>query len=408
MANEPGRISGRYRSFSDGLGVLRISEVDICAALVFDQAPPPMRILLALDKFKGSLTAKQASDAVARGLVRAGVKAEIELCPIADGGEGFTEAVQTALGGEWVHVPVRDAHGREVIARYALIQRNGQTEAVMEMSAASGLAMVNDLPLNPYVASTRGTGEMMLHAIENGAERILIGIGGSATNDGGSGMAQVLGYQFLDDREIAITDLPRELERVNRIAKEHRVACEVVVACDVTNPLLGHEGATQVYGPQKGVKDVEFFESRLTRLADMVHRDLGCNHRHEPGAGAAGGLGFGLMSFCGARLQSGFDLVAEITGLPERIAKADIVITGEGKLDAQTLHGKGPMGVAGMARVQGKRAVGVGGIIDWSDAIRSHFDHLIEAKPEGMPVKEAIARAAELLENAVAEKWSAL
>jgi glycerate kinase len=366
-----------------------------------------MRILLALDKFKGSLTAKQASDAVARGLRRAGVDAEIELCPIADGGEGFTEAVHTALGGEWVAVPVHDAHGRDVLAHYALIQRNGQTEAVMEMSAASGLAMVSDLPLNPYAASTRGTGEMILQAIERGAERILIGIGGSATNDGGSGMAQVLGYQFLDDREIPVVDLPRELERVRRIAKEHRVACEVVVACDVTNPLLGHEGASQVYGPQKGVKDVAFFENRLTQFADMVQRDLGCDHRNEPGAGAAGGLGFGLMSFCGARLQSGFDLVAEITGLPDRIARADIVITGEGKLDAQTLHGKGPMGVAAMARVQGKRIVGIGGIIDWSDSLRSHFDQLIEAKPAYMGITEAIARAGELLENAVAEQWAA-
>ena len=364
-----------------------------------------MRILLSLDKFKGSLTAKQASDAVARGLARAGVRADIELCPIADGGEGFTEAVITALGGEWQEAPVHDARGRDITARYGLIVRGGEREAVMEMSAASGLALVGDLPLDPYAASTRGTGELMLHAIERGAERILIGIGGSATNDGGSGMATVLGYQFLDDREYPILDLPHELERARRIVKEHRMPCDVIVACDVTNPLLGPEGATRVYGPQKGVRDVAFFERRLTLLADMVRRDLGCDHRDEPGAGAAGGLGFGLMSFCGARLQSGFDLVAEITGLPDRIARADIVVTGEGKLDAQTLHGKGPLGVAGMARALGKRVVGIGGIIERSDALVSHFDHLIEAKPEGMAVAEAIGRAAELLEDAVAREW---
>ena len=365
-----------------------------------------MRILLALDKFKGSLTARQASEAIARGLRRASVQAEIELCPIADGGEGFTEAVHTALGGEWVELLVHDAQGREAKASYALITRHGKCEAVMEMSAASGLAMVSDLPLNPYAASTRGTGEMMLHALENRAERILIGIGGSATNDGGSGMATMLGYQFLDERELPIIDLPHELERLHRITKEHRFPCEVIVACDVTNPLLGLEGATAVYGPQKGVKDVAFFEQRLTRFAEIVQRDLGCNHRNEPGAGAAGGLGFGLMSFCGARLQSGFDLVAEITGLSDRIAQADIVITGEGKLDAQTLHGKGPMGVAAMARAQGKKAIGIGGIIDWSDSLRAHFDHLIEAKPVHIGITEALARAGELLENAVAEQWT--
>ena len=361
-----------------------------------------MRILLALDKFKGSLTAKQASDAVMKGLKRGGVKASIEVCPIADGGEGFTEAVLTALGGEWVDVAVHDAQDRLVTASYGIIDRDGKRTAVMEMSAASGLAMVSDLPLNPYKASTRGTGEMMLHALENDAHNILIGIGGSATNDGGCGMAAELGYRFVDENEKILTSMPWQLEQTHRITKEHRVACEVVVACDVTNPLLGEFGATKVYGPQKGVKDVPFFEARLEKLANMVARDLGCDHRNEAGAGAAGGLGFGLMSFCGAKLQSGFDLVAEITGLRDRIAAADVVITGEGKLDAQTLHGKGPMGVAEMAKALGKRVIGIGGIIDNSDQLSLKFDGLWEVKPEEMPVKEAIARAGELLEETVA------
>ena len=250
-----------------------------------------MRILLALDKFKGSLTAKQASDAVIRGLKRGGVKASIEVCPIADGGEGFTEAVLTALGGEWVDVAVHDAQDRLVTASYGIIDRDGKRTAVMEMSAASGLAMVSDLPLNPYKASTRGTGEMMLHALENDAHDILIGIGGSATNDGGCGMAAELGYRFVDEHEKTLTSMPGQLEQIHRITKEHRVPCEVIVACDVTNPLLGEFGATKVYGPQKGVKDVPFFEARLEKLANMVARDLGCDHRNEAGAGAAGGLG---------------------------------------------------------------------------------------------------------------------
>lgn len=367
-----------------------------------------MRILLALDKFKGSLTAKQASEAVTRGLRRAGLDGEIEMCPIADGGEGFTEAVLTALGGEWCDVAVHDAQGREVTARYGMIQHAGHKEAVMEMSAASGLAMVSDLPLNPLTASTRGTGEMMRHAIEQGAKRILIGIGGSATNDGGTGMAVALGCRFLDEQGTEVRDLPAELERVQRIETPDKLGCEVIVACDVSNPLLGDHGCAAVYGPQKGVHDVAFFDNRLRRLAAMVVRDLGCDHREESGAGAAGGLGFGLMSFCNAKLQSGFDLVAGITELRDRIAKADLVITGEGRLDGQTLHGKGPIGVAAMARLLGKRVVGVGGMVEDNETLRASFDALFAVKPPDMPIPEAIARAAELLEETVARHADSL
>lgn len=365
-----------------------------------------MRILLALDKFKGSLTAREASEAVVRGLRAAGVPADTHLCPIADGGEGFTETVLTSAGGRWCEAPVHDARGRKAVARYGILDRGGYAEAIMEMSAASGLAMVQDLPLDPDTASTGGTGEMMRHAMEQGVRRILIGIGGSATNDGGTGMAAALGTLFLDESGAEVQALPSALESVRRIVRSPLRMCEVVVACDVTNPLLGGEGCTQVYGPQKGVKDVPKFEARLAQLADLVSRDLGTDYRDHPGAGAAGGLGFGLMSFCGAVLKSGFDLVAEVTGLGQRIQESDLVITGEGKLDAQTLHGKGPLGVADLARLAGKRVIGVGGIVDDSEALRSRFDALIQAKPAEMPIPEAIRRAAELLESAVA-RWAA-
>lgn len=361
-----------------------------------------MLILLAFDKFKGSLTAKAASDAVARGLRRGGVNAAIDACPIADGGEGFTEVVVAALGGTWCEAPVHDAQGRGLIARYGMVDRGGVTEAVMEMSAASGLAIVSDRPLDPRRASTRGTGELMLDAVRHGARRILIGIGGSATNDGGCGMAAALGFRFLDASGDEVSDLPAEIERVKRIEPAQAWDCEVIVASDVTNPLLGEHGATRVYGPQKGVKDIAFFEERLQRLADLVKRDLGCDHRDEPGAGAAGGLGFGLMSFCGATLSGGFDLVADITGLRARIAHADIVITGEGRLDAQTLHGKGPAGVAEMARAAGKPVVGIGGMVESRAELLAKFDAIWHARPEGLPVAESIARAAELLEDCAA------
>ncbi len=361
-----------------------------------------VRILLAFDKFKGSLSAKAASDAVARGLRRGGLHAAVEICPIADGGEGFTEAVVTALSGRWREALVHDAQDRGLVARYGLIDQDGMTEAVMEMSAASGLAIVSDRPLDPLRASTRGTGDMMLDAMQHGARRILIGIGGSATNDGGCGMAATLGIRFLDASGAEVSELPAELERVVRIEPAPALECEVIVACDVTNPLLGEQGATRVYGPQKGVKDIDFFESRLRRLADLVKRDLGCDYRDEPGAGAAGGLGFGLMSFCGARLRCGFDLVADICGLRDRIGRADLVMTGEGRLDAQTLHGKGPAGVADLARAAGKPVVGVGGLVESRRELLAKFDAIWQAKPEDMPVAEALSRAAELLEDCAA------
>ncbi len=365
-----------------------------------------MRVLIATDKFKHSLTAPEVSDAIMRGMRRAFPREALafNILPIADGGEGFTEAVLAAVGGEWREVTVDDAQGRPIKARYGMIQRNGIQEAVMEMSAASGLALVRDLPLNPRKATTRGTGQMMKHAIENGARRILIGIGGSATNDGGSGMASVFACDFLDEAGQPVTELPLELDKVQRVVRRELPECEIVVACDVTNPLLGEFGATNVYGRQKGVDDVNFFEDRMKRLAELVQRDLYCDHCQVEGAGAAGGLGYGLMTFCQARLKPGFDMLAELSGLRERIQEVDLVITGEGKLDGQTLHGKGPLGVAKLARECGKPVIGIGGIVEENEVLRSQFDGLLEIKPPGLPVEEAIRRAGELLEEAVAQR----
>ena len=343
-----------------------------------------MRVLIAMDKYKGCLSAVQAGEAVERGLQRALPGVETTLCPIADGGEGFTDTLVAALSAEWMEVPVQDAIGRPVVARYGLTKDG---VAVMEMSAASGLAMVSDQPLQPQIASTFGTGQMMRDAIQRGARKIIIGIGGSATNDGGRGMAEALGFVFSE------TDITRPAP----------MPCEVLVACDVDNPLLGERGATRVYGAQKGVQDFDFFETRMRAFADLVTSALGVDHRNEPGAGAAGGLGFGLMSFCQARLISGFDLVADITQLEARMAEADLVITGEGKVDGQTLHGKGPAGVAEMARRHGKPIIAVAGMVEDSPAVRARFDLALSVKPEAMPLAEAIQRGEELIEETVAQ-----
>lgn len=359
-----------------------------------------MRILIASDKYKGSLTATQVAQTIAQVLQEEIPEVQCDLCPIADGGEGTTEAMVTALGGEWIEVATVDAQNRPLTARYGLCGN----QAVMEMSAASGLAMVNDLPLNPDTASTYGTGLMIKHALTHGAGRILIGIGGSATNDGGLGMAAALGYRFVDE---AGNEVPPRMQEVERVAKVlppmEMTACPVLVACDVDNPLLGEKGATCVYGPQKGVRDTALFEKRLTHLADIVARDLGRDPRDVPGAGAAGGLGWGLMAFCDARLTSGFDLIAEQIGLDARVAGADLVITGEGRLDAQTLHGKGPVGIAQMARRLGKPVAAFAGSIEDSPVLHTHFDFTRATKPAEMPLPEAIARAEELLALAVRE-----
>ncbi len=360
-----------------------------------------MRILIASDKYKGSLTATQVAQTIQRGLKDLTSSLECDLCPIADGGEGTTEAVITALGGESVSVETLDALGRPLTAHYGWVSTS--REAILEMSAASGLALVKDQPLKPDLASTYGTGLMLKDAISRGAERIVIGIGGSATNDGGLGLAAALGYQFLDEAGQPLQPFMAEIRRLQKILPPAGIVSwpKLLVACDVDNPLLGEKGATRIYGPQKGVQDIATFEAGLTHLANIAERDLGCDHRAVPGAGAAGGLGWGLMTFCGGSLTSGFDLVASQIGLETRVAAADLIITGEGRLDAQTLHGKGPVGIAQMARRLGKKVIAFAGAVEDCPALSASFDLTHAVKPADMPLSEAIARAEELLEAAV-------
>jgi glycerate kinase len=368
-----------------------------------------MRILIAIDKFKGSIPATVAAKAIESTLRQAIPGVECDSCPIADGGEGTAEAVIAALNGQWCETATFDAQNRPITARYGLVRDGGQFEAIMEMSAASGLAMVSDLPLDPATASTYGTGLMLQDAIERNVSRIVIGIGGSATNDAGIGMVVALGYRFLDARGTPLTPIIQNMDQLAKIERVDPLRLpEVLVACDVNNPLLGPHGCTRVYGPQKGVKDFAYFESRLEHLADIVKRDLDIDRRDVPGAGAAGGLGFGLMSFCGARLTSGFDLIADLVHLRKRIAAADLVITGEGRLDAQTLHGKGPMGVADMARELGKPVAAFAGAIEAEDQLRARFDLLCAIKPADMPLADAMQRGTQLLETAVLQQASAL
>jgi glycerate kinase len=357
-----------------------------------------VKILVAPDKFKGSLSAVAAADAITKGFREVWPEAEMISAPIADGGEGFADALRDALGGEWIVSRALDPIGREVEARFAWVEK--EKLAIIDMSEASGLWRLKAEERAPLRASTYGTGQLMRRAMERGARKILVGLGGSATTDGGIGMAAALGYEFLTSDGEDLEAIPGNLLALIRIVRENALEMpEIVAACDVQNPLLGPRGAARVFGPQKGANemDVVALEEGLLNLADLVAGDLECDFRETPGAGAAGGIAFGLMSFCGAKICSGFDLLAETLRLEERIAACDLVITGEGRIDGQTLEGKGPAGVALLARKQGKPVLAFAGSIAESAAVGSLFDALCAIIDEPVSLDTAMARGAEYL-----------
>jgi len=362
-----------------------------------------MRVLVACDKFKGSLSAVEAAAAMEAGLRDAGFLGDIDLCPIADGGEGFTEAMRTALGGEERSCQAEDPLGRAVTCRYAVVQRAGERIGLLEMAEASGFWRVGAAERDVLRASTYGTGEILRRLAEvDGVARVLLGLGGSATNDGGAGMAAALGVEFRDAQGARLDPWPQALERLAAIEMDRRVELpQVVVACDVDNPLLGPRGATAVFGPQKGAgpEEQRRLEAYLQRLVEVSGAG---ELARMAGAGAAGGMGFGLMAFAGAQLVSGFDLVAEAVGLRERVGAADLVLTGEGSLDGQTLCGKGPAGVARLAAELGKRVVAYAGVATAEAREAGIFDECHDLASLRLGMDESMARAAELLRARVA------
>lgn len=368
-----------------------------------------MKILVASDKFKGSLTAPEACAAIAAGL-REGLgatEAEIRSLPIADGGDGIAETLLAACGGRWVEREVTGPLGDPVTAGYALL--DGGEVAVVEMAKASGLVLVAEEDPDPLRASTFGTGDLLAHAAAAGAREIVLGIGGSATNDGGAGMAEALGFRFEDEDGTVVTGLPSGLERVARLVPPDKPTFpRVVVACDVTNPLLGERGCTRVYGPQKGVAPGTFarHEERLGRLVALIG-EAGESAAAVPGSGAAGGLGFGAIVFLGATLVPGFELVAEKLGLAAAIREADLVITGEGRLDAQSLQGKGPHGVARLARGLGKRTAAFCGSRERRE-LEEEFGSVVEIGNPVLSLAENLARGYEHLRAAARRFGSTL
>ena len=366
-----------------------------------------MRILIAPDKFKGSLSAREVAENIALGLRDVLRDANIAIVPMADGGEGTAEVICDALGGSWLKCKAHDPLGREIDARYVWIA--DRKLAVLEMSEAAGMWRLSRDERDPLRTDTFGVGEMILDAAQYGAREMIIGLGGSATNDGGFGMARALGFRF--DYEHEHEKKVTCLFHLVKIAKPKELTLpKIIAAVDVRNPLLGENGATRVFGPQKGAADdkIDNLERALAKLADVVSKEFGVDYRDEPGAGAAGGLGFGLMSFCGARIRQGFDVVAEAVRLESKMKDVDLVITGEGSLDRQTLEGKTPAGVARLARKLGKRVFAIAGRRDENRQVRELFDEVYELAEPGMSERENIKRAAELLRERAQELAKAL
>src|SRR5438046_2286898 len=292
-----------------------------------------MRILIAPDKFKGALNAREVAESVAAGLREVLPDAKIDIIPMADGGEGTAEVISQALGGSWLKCKAHNPLGREIEAHYAWIDQGKL--AVMEMSEAAGMKRLRPNEFDVDLATTFGVGEMILDAAERDVRQIIIGLGGSATNDGGFGMARALGFQFFAGEQ-ELTRAVSDLQNLTRIERPNALSLpKIIAAVDVRNPLLGENGATRVFGPQKGASEdkIDKLEAALTKLADVVAKAFKEDLRDEHGAGAAGGLGFGLVSFCGATIRPGFDVVAGAVGLEAKMKNADLVITGEGSLD---------------------------------------------------------------------------
>ena len=365
-----------------------------------------MKIVIAPDSFKGSLTALQVAEAIEVGLRRVFPDVAIEKVPMADGGEGTVQSLVDATGGEILTVRVLDPLGNSIEAQYGVLG-DGIT-AVIEMAAASGLTLVPEDKRDPRITTTYGTGELIRAALAQGCRKLIIGIGGSATNDAGAGMAQALGAKLLTASGDQIEPGGGSLAELNSIdlsELDPRIAeTETVVACDVNNPLTGEEGASHVYGPQKGATPemIEMLDANLAHFDKIVQRDLSKSVGNVPGAGAAGGLGAGLIAFLNASLKSGIEIVTEATQLSKRFAGADLAITGEGQINFQTVFGKTPVGVAKVAKTHNIPVIAIAGsIADNSDGVYdAGIDAMIDIVPEPMSLETAIENATTLIQTA--------
>ena len=353
------------------------------------------KIVVASDSFKGSLTSLEVAAGAEQGIHEVFPECEVVKVNVADGGEGTMDALRSTLGGQWATVAAADPLGRPRNVSYVVLG-DGNT-AVIEMSAASGLPLLEPQERNPMLTSTFGTGEMIVDALSRGCRRFLVGIGGSATNDAGMGMLEALGFRFIDKDGKVLPGRGESMSEVVDIDMSH-VSQEVkesefIIACDVDSPFCGPRGAAYVFSPQKGADPqmVAELDAGMVHLAEVIVRTTGKDIRNIPGAGAAGGLGGGFLAFLNSRLERGIEMVLDAIAFDDIIRGSDLVITGEGRVDSQTLTGKTPYGIMKRAQKQNIRTVAIGGSVKLGDDDDvSGFDSIWPVTPEGMPLEEAM------------------
>ncbi len=355
-----------------------------------------MNILIAPNAFKNSLDAQSVAEAIALGLQQSKLDCQCQLFPVADGGDGTGSLIIKHLNGTFINTSVNDVLGRQITATFGLID-DGRT-AVIEMADASGIRLLKTTELNPMLASTFGTGELIKAALDKGATKIILGMGGSATVDGGMGILNALGIEFLDKDGKALEPIPAKLvdvASINTNNLDKRIpGCEIIILCDVDNKLLGPEGAAAVFGPQKGATpiDVKYLDAILTRFAAITLQQTGRDITIIKHSGTAGGAAAGLYAFLNAKLVSGANHFLELTNFNATLQNADLVITGEGSIDEQTLQGKAPAAVAAAAKKKGIKVIGIAGKIpaERSQALSQYFDQLITINPKPVDLATAL------------------
>ncbi|MBZ6005494.1 glycerate kinase [Paraclostridium bifermentans] len=357
-----------------------------------------MKIVISIDSLKGSLTSIEAANAIKKGILSVDNKSDVVIMPLADGGEGTVEALVQGMNGEEKVISVTGPINDKVNATYGILKETNT--AIIEMAQASGLPLVPAELRNPLNTTTYGVGEIIKEAIEKGCRNFIVGIGGSATNDCGVGMLQALGFEFYDENDNLVGLGGKVLNQIKRIKSDNKLKeldeCNFKIACDVNNPLYGENGAAYIYGPQKGATEeiVKELDKGLKNFAEVVKKDLGKDIAHIEGAGAAGGLGFGFLGFLNSKLESGIKIILDEIKLEEVVKDADIVITGEGRLDNQTAMGKAPIGVAKLAKKHGAKVIAIAGCTT-PDAVKCNeegIDAYFSIVNKAMTIDEAMKK----------------
>ncbi|QCR33487.1 glycerate kinase [Lysinibacillus sp. SGAir0095] len=373
-----------------------------------------MKVVISPDSFKGTLTALEAAKAIERGIKLVNANVDTVLLPVADGGEGTVDALVLATNGHYLKTTVLDPLGREIEASFGVL--GNQTTCVIEMASASGITLLHNNERNPRIASSFGTGQMIQYALDQGFRDFIICIGGSATNDAGVGMLRALGLRLIDGLGL---DVQKSIEGLFDVKKldlsnwdERLAESKFAIACDVDNPLIGEKGASAIFGPQKGVQEheVEYFDQALTYFADVVEKEKGIRLHDYKGAGAAGGMGGALIAFLQGEFHQGIHLVLDVMKYNEKIQGADMVVTGEGKSDRQTLHGKAPFGVLECAKEYEIPTVLLSGCIEEQDQplLAEHFQEIHSVAGESISTEKAMKEAASCLTQRAYEMFRKL